>query len=338
MAEVYFYEAFEEEAAALRACLPAELEAGFTAATVQEAGHAEPPAPVIGIRTQSALPVAWAPRLRAILSRSTGYDHLLAYRAATGNGDVRLGYLPLYCARAVAEQAMLLWMALLRRLPAQQAALPVFRRDGLTGGECRGRRLVVVGVGHIGREVVDIGRGLGMEVSGVDLVERYPDVNYAAPESALPEADVVVCAMNLTENNRCYFDERRLRSCRRGAIFVNIARGELTSAAVLLRLLEEGVLGGAGLDVYGDEGELAVALRAGGTEVRGGEAAAVLALARRHDAVLTPHNAFNTAESVRRKAEQSAEQLAVLRNTGRFQWEAPAPAAPRAGSRRRRRG
>jgi len=331
MADVWFYEAFEEEAAALRACLPADLEAGFSAATVQETGHAEPPAPVISIRTQSAIPAAWAPRLRAILSRSTGYDHLSACRAATGKRDVALGYLPLYCARAVAEQAMLLWTALLRRLPAQQAAWPVFRRDGLTGGECRGRRLAVVGVGNIGREIAGIGRGLGMEVIGVDLVERWPELDYAPPETALPRADVVVCAMNLTDENRGYFDERRLRGCRRGAIFVNIARGELASAAVLLRLLEAGQLGGVGLDVYADEGRLAVALRSGGA-APGEEAAAVLALARRPDAVLTPHNAFNTAEAVRRKAEQSAEQLAALRTTGRFKWEAPPPAGPRAGS------
>ena len=51
--------------------------------------------------------------------------------------------------------------------------------------------------------------------------------------------------------------------------------------------------------------------------------AATLALAARPDAILTPHNAFNTRESVERKSAQSIEQLEHLRRTGRFLWPVP---------------
>jgi D-lactate dehydrogenase len=127
--------------------LPPQISAGYTDATIQEAGHASPPARLVSIRTQSQIPLAWAPELDAILSRSTGYDHLAAY-AATTEAPLALGFLPLYCHRAVAEQAMLLWMALLRRLPRQIAQFRTFHRDGITGGECAGRTLVVVGRSH----------------------------------------------------------------------------------------------------------------------------------------------------------------------------------------------
>ena len=132
MVDVWFYEAFQEEADELRSLLPAGISAEYTPATIQETGHAAPPAKLISIRTQSQIPLQWAPQLDAILTRSTGYDHLRAYAAATG-ATLGLGYLPLYCHRAVAEQAVLLWMALLRRLPVQMKQFHTFHRDGITG-------------------------------------------------------------------------------------------------------------------------------------------------------------------------------------------------------------
>lgn len=322
--DVVFYEAFAEEEAALRRYLPGDLRARFTWRTVQEAGDRLPPAPVVSIRTQSALPVAWGPHLRAVLTRSTGYDHLTAYRAASRSA-LECGYLPLYCSRAVAEHAMMLWMALLRRLPRQMRQFAAFHRDGLTGRECRGRTLVVVGVGNIGHEVADIGRALGMTVLGVDRTRRWNDVTYVTYEDAAPRADVVVAAMDLNPTSRGYFDADRLNRIRRGAVFINVARGELVDPGALLAALEEGPLAGAGLDVYDREPELAVALRAGAGQEASGDAGvqAVLALARRDDVICTPHNAFNTAESVERKAEQSIRQIEHLRTTGHFLWPVP---------------
>jgi D-lactate dehydrogenase len=323
MHDVFFFEAFAEEAEMLRSVLPAGLNAGFTAATIQESPHWNVPAPIVSVRTQSDIPPAWAAGgLRAILSRSTGYDHLIEYRRAT-NTELALGYLPLYCARAVAEQAMLLWMTLLRRLPLQMRHFHSFNRDGLTGRECEGKNLLVVGVGNIGKEVAAIGRSLGMTVRGVDIVKRHPTIDYVAIEEGLASADVVVCAMNLTRDNRGFFHYDMLAGCKRDALFVNVARGEFVSSVDLLRLLEERRLGGVGLDVYCHETVLAGGLRAGMAAGMDPESNATLQLAQRGDVVLTPHNAFNTLESVRRKAAQSIEQVETFRRTGEFKWSVP---------------
>jgi D-lactate dehydrogenase len=320
--DIAFYEAFEEEAQALRRHLPPDLSARFTRDTIQEAGDRQPPAAVISIRTQSIIPGPGAARLRGILSRSTGYDHLAAYRDGVQAAELQLGYLPLYCNRAVAEHAMMLWMALLRRLPRQLRQFAGFQRDGLTGAECRGRTLLVVGVGHIGHEIVDLGRALGMRVLGVDPLRRWDDVTYVSYEDGAPQAEVLVAAMNLTPSSRGFFDQARLERLRPGALFINIARGELADAAALLAGLERGHLAGVGLDVYDQEPELAVALRAGNRQAAPA-LAAVLALSQRDDVVCTPHNAFNTRESVERKSAQSIEQLQHLRRTGRFLWPVP---------------
>ena len=321
MQDVYFYEAFEEEAAALRRLMPEGINAGYTDATIQEAGHAEPPARLISIRTQSQIPLGWAAQLDAILSRSTGYDHLAAYAQATGR-PLALGYLPLYCHRAVAEQAMLLWMALLRRLPRQMRQFHEFHRDGLTGAECEGRTLAVVGVGNIGHEVYSLGRGLGMRVLGVDRDPRHADVEYVSIDDALPQADVLVCAMDLNPSNPGYFDAAKWQRVKRGCIFVNISRGELSPSTALLDALNAGQLRGVGMDVYNHEAELAVALRSKQPS-SDPEVLATLALASRDDCICTPHNAFNSNEAVERKSDHSAQQIVAYLKAGQFLWPAP---------------
>jgi D-lactate dehydrogenase len=318
MPDVYFYEAFEEEANELRHYLPATVSAEYTDLTPQEIGHTTPPARLISIRTQSQVPTAWAAALDGILSRSTGFDHLLAYAAAAGP-RVALGNLPLYCHRAVAEQAMLLWMALLRRLPRQMRQFHDFHRDGLTGAECQGRTLVVVGVGYIGYETYRIGQALGMQVLGVDRIQGHADVNYVDIESALPQADVIVCAMDLNETNRGYFDMAKWARVKPGAVFVNISRGELSPSTALLEALSAGLLSGVGLDVYDHEADLAVALRTKTTPCSP-EALAALELASRDDCICTPHNAFNSLEAVDRKSEHSVQQIRAFLETGQFLW------------------
>ncbi|MEI7835224.1 MAG: NAD(P)-dependent oxidoreductase [Planctomycetota bacterium] len=319
---MFFYEAFAEEADAIRRLLPPNVRAELTWQTPQEAGHAahaNPPARVISIRTQSSIPPVWAGQIDAILARTTGYDHMLSLRRGLAR-PVVLGHLPLYCARAVAEQAMLLWTALLRRLPLQMRQFGSFARDGLTGSECKGRCVLVVGVGNIGSQVVRIAQGLEMTALGVDVVRRHDFVRYASIEEGLAQADVVVCAMNLTPANAGYFGHTRLNACRPGAVFVNVARGELSPSADLLRLLEEGRLGGVGLDVYEEENALAVALRQGDVSARANSPAiaATLALAAHPNVILTPHNAFNTRESLARKAAQSVESILHFLKAGVF--------------------
>ena len=159
--DVMFYEVFEEEEKLLRRYLPRRIKAGFTRKTIQGKGSRRAPASLISIRTQSVIPPAWAKSLLGILTRSTGYDHLREYRIRHAP-QMSCGYLPLYCARSVAEHAILVMMALLRRLKKQMKQFNRFHRDGLTGGECLGRCLLVIGVGHIGQEVVKLARGVGM--------------------------------------------------------------------------------------------------------------------------------------------------------------------------------
>lgn len=319
--DVFFYEAFAEEEAAIRRYLPDHITAGFTWKTIQEYGENHPPAPIISLRTQSHIPEDWVTHLSGILSRSTGYDHLRAYRNSFAP-NLPLGYLPLYCHRAVAEQAMMLWMGLLRKLPQQLENFRTFHRDGLTGRETAAKTLLVVGVGNIGYEVVRIGKGLDMDVLGVDLSHDRSDVAYVDIEEGLQKADICVCAMDLSEENAGYFSQARLEQAKPGMLFINISRGELSPSAVLWPLLASGHLGGVAIDVFDEEKKLAHALREG-VPATHPEVQATLQIASHPKGICTPHNSFNSEEGVDRKASQSVEQVDYFLQESTFIWQAP---------------
>ncbi len=306
--DIFFYEAFEEEAPALRRHLDPAWRAGFTPQTIQETGDTAPPAPVISIRTQSVIPPAWAAKLRGIQTRATGYDHIIAFQRAAKNFPP-CGSLPKYCGRAVAEHAAMMMLALLRRLPRQIEQFNRFHRDGLTGREVQYKTLLVAGAGDIGGHIANIGRGLGMNVLAADIVHRHFNLHYLTLDEGIRVADVIVCSMNLTSENLGLLGYDRLRRARPGCIFINVSRGEISPPEDLERLLDENILGGVGLDVFEDEPGLATALRQP-HENDAPAYEAVRTLRERDDVILTPHNAFNTVESTERKSLESARELA----------------------------
>ncbi|MBI5416108.1 MAG: hydroxyacid dehydrogenase [Candidatus Omnitrophica bacterium] len=321
MFDVVFYEAFEEERAALKKFLGKNIHARFAAGTVQESGGRLPPARLISVRTQSRIPPAWAQQLDGIFTRSQGYDHLLAYRRATGK-NIACGYIDEYCSRAVAEQAVLAMMALLRKLKKQLVSFEKFSRDGLTGSECRGRRALVVGVGNIGAQIVDIARGLRMEVRGVDPRHRLKSIHYVSLKKGLEWADVIFCSCALTDSTTNLLDYAALRGVRKGAIFINVARGEISPAQDMERLLARGILGGVALDVFDGEDRLADYLR-GSRRGADEKTRAVLRLQGRDDVLLTPHNAFNSREALEAKARLSAQAVRHFLRKGAFPHAIP---------------
>jgi D-lactate dehydrogenase len=327
MLSAVFYEAFEEEEKILRNVLPKEFKYLFTWKTIQESGHEVPPAKIISTRTQSRFPVEWADKLTAIITRSTGYDHVADYLLQT-RASVAAAYLPEYAARPVAEQALMMWTALLRNLTVQRKSFETFHRDGLTGREIRKRRITVIGVGRIGGEIVDIAHGLKMQVLGVDIkprteMEKQYGLKYVSLKEGLKNADIAVCALPLTELTRGMLNYKTLKAMPGNSIFINVGRGEVSPSQDLLKLSDEGILGGIGLDVYDFEKELASVLRDGTDlsklkpEARK-SVTAVLKLMKNQNVILTPHNAFNTEESVERKSLRTAENLAAFLKTGKF--------------------
>ena len=335
---VFFFECFKEEEKKFRLYLEdiRNINAQYTELTIQEwlvqTDMAKPvqeqsktdilihcPTDLISIRTQSIVPERWinSGTLKGILSRSTGYDHLQRYGTVSGIG---LGYLPHYCSRSVAEHATVLWMSLLKKIPQQREQWKTFNRNNLTGREFMSKNILVVGVGNIGYQVIEIAKRIGLNALGVDINKKHSNVKYVNLKHGLKRADIIVCCMNLTPNNRDYFEYGVLKKAKKGVIFVNVSRGELSPCQDLLLLIKEGHLGGVGMDVYPNENGFAVKLRNGIENDLTEEDMAILEMSTYQNVILTPHNAFNSEESLDRKVKDSITQTVNFLETGGFVW------------------
>lgn len=122
-----------------------------------------------------------------------------------------------------------------------------------------GKRMLVAGVGPIGRAVGRVCGELGMVVRGVGSTARGGDevfrVVFGADElaDACSWADYVVNVLPGTERTRHLFDGDTFAAMRPSTRFVNVGRGSTVDEAALVHALQEGALGGAALDVFEEE-------------------------------------------------------------------------------------
>jgi phosphoglycerate dehydrogenase-like enzyme len=122
-----------------------------------------------------------------------------------------------------------------------------------------GKRVVVVGVGPIGRAIGRNAIALGMDVRGVGRTARRGDELFGEVlgsdrlREALGWADYVVDVLPGTEATHHTFDDEAFAAMRPGARFLNVGRGSTVDEAALVRALGEGRLSGAALDVFEEE-------------------------------------------------------------------------------------
>jgi len=124
--------------------------------------------------------------------------------------------------------------------------------------EIHGSRWLIVGLGNIGQRVGKIARGFDAHVTGVkrrqgENLHADQVITYSDLAAHLPDADVVVLACALTEQTRHLFDEQMLRLMKPTSVLVNIARGGVIDEPGLIKVLDDGVIDHAVLDVFAVE-------------------------------------------------------------------------------------
>jgi D-3-phosphoglycerate dehydrogenase len=242
--------------------------------------------------------------LRVIARTGIGYD-AIDVAAATARG-IAVCNTPDGPTVSTAEHAVALMLMVAKGVKGAEAALI----SGTTAGyyarhegiELAGRLLGLVGFGRIARRVAAIAESIGMRVV---VFDPYVDpasiprgiVRVEMLDDLLGVADVVSVHVPLTDDSREMFGARRFASMKRGAVFVNTARGGLVDQNALLAALDAGQLVGAGLDVTTPE-----------------PLPPDHPLLGRDDVVVTPHVASATADGkVRILRAAVDEAMAVLR-------------------------
>lgn len=150
--------------------------------------------------------------------------------------------------RAVAEAALLLMLALVRRLPEAQRALAAVDIGAPTGTELCGKTLGIIGLGRAGSALARIAEGLGMRVIATTSKSTAAELG-----DLLSAADIISLHVPLTAKTRGLIDAAALARTRRGALLINCARGAVIDRAALEAALDSGHLAGVGLDTVWNE-------------------------------------------------------------------------------------
>lgn len=190
----------------------------------------------------------------------------------------------------VADLALGLMLSVMRRIGEADRYLragawekkPFPMATGLTGKTCG-----LVGLGNIGRAIAMRAEACGMRPV-YHGPRRKPDVNYPffeSVETLAGEADCLVVACPDRPETRNLVNARVIKALGPGGFLVNIARGSVVDEGALIAALKEGVIAGAGLDVFPDEPRVSPALRA------------------MDNVVLTPHIGTSTNEIRQERSE-----------------------------------
>jgi D-3-phosphoglycerate dehydrogenase len=161
---------------------------------------------------------------------------------------------------STAELTLALMLALARNVSAADAAMKAERwdRKAFAGVELCGKRVGIVGLGRIGREVATRCRALGMDVQGHDpfvspAVAESAHVRLRPLEEILATSDFLTLHTTLTPETRHLLGSESLARVKPGVRIVNAARGELVDDEALLAALDAGRVAGAALDVFSQE-------------------------------------------------------------------------------------
>ena len=183
----------------------------------------------------------------------TGVDHVDL--AAAEELGITVSNTPGYGAPYVSEHALALALAVSRQIVQNDRRI---REGGWAAGfidELYGKTLGVVGTGAIGRRMVQLGQGIGMNVVAwtfnptTERAQEY-GVEFLDLSELLRVSDVVSLHVALTPDSMGMIAREQLALMKPTAILVNVARGAVVDEAALIEALRNGAIGGAGLDVF----------------------------------------------------------------------------------------
>ena len=237
--------------------------------------------------------------VKTILLRCAGYDNV-DLKAAEGRFDVMR--VPSYSPAAVAEFALTLLMAVNRCVhKAYQRTRDFnFSINGLMGMTLRGKTIGVVGTGKIGRTMVEILQGFGMEILAYD---PYPTegikANYVSKEELFRRSDIITFHCPLTDDTRHMVNAETIGMMKDGSIIVNTSRGAIVDTTALVEALKAGKFAGVALDVYEEEDEYFFEDRSNEI-ISDDELSRLLTFP---NVLVTSHQAFFTTEAMKAIAE-----------------------------------
>ncbi len=209
-------------------------------------------------------------------------------------------------ATTTAEQAVAMMFAVSRMIPQATMSMKEGKWDkkSFVGRELTNKTLGVIGVGNIGKIVAERALGLKMKVIGFDPfltpeAAAQMGIELVTLDDLFRRSDYITIHVPLTDKTRNLINKDSFAKMKKGVFLINCARGGIVNEADLLAALEEGKVGGAGLDVFEKE-----------------PPPTDYALVKHPRVVCTPHLGASTDEAQLNVAIEVAEQIVNYFATG----------------------
>jgi D-3-phosphoglycerate dehydrogenase len=194
-----------------------------------------------------------APRLIAIGAFCIGTNQI-DLKTATDRG-IAVFNAPYSNTRSVVELAVGEMIMLIRNIFPKSVGMHAGKWDKSANNsfEVRGKKLGLLGYGHIGTQLSVIGEALGMEVYFYDIVDKMPIGNakkLRSLDELLQVADVLSMHIDGRKDNKNVIGKREFGLMKDGVVFLNLARGHVVDVEALVEALKSGKVSGAGVDVF----------------------------------------------------------------------------------------
>lgn len=197
--------------------------------------------------------------VKLIALRSAGFNNVDIAAAA---GKIKVVRVPEYSPHAIAEHTLALMLCLNRKI--HRAFLRTrdsnFSLHGFLGFDMYQKTVGVIGTGKIGRTVVGVMKGLGMNVIAYDVFPnndfaKQIGIEYVPLDEIYKKSDIITLHCPLTKETEHMINEDSIDKMKNGVMIINTGRGKLINTKHLIEGLVSGKVGYAGLDVYEEEGE-----------------------------------------------------------------------------------
>ncbi|HVG15698.1 MAG TPA: phosphoglycerate dehydrogenase [Chitinophagaceae bacterium] len=216
---------------------------------------------ILGIRSKTQITptvIEAATKLQAIGCFCIGTNQV-NLKAATEHG-IAVFNAPYSNTRSVAELVIAASILLIRKILDKNVAAHKgqWNKDASGSHELRGKTLGIIGYGNIGAQVSVLAEALGMKVIFYDVETKLPMGNASDVKTLkdlMSEADVITLHVPETSQTKNLINKNNLKYCKKGAIIINYARGEVMDLDALRKAIEGGQVGGAAVDVFPIEPE-----------------------------------------------------------------------------------
>jgi len=198
-------------------------------------------------------------KVKLIALRCSGYNNVDLKAAAN---KIQVARVPAYSPNAIAEHTVALMLSLNRKIHRAywRTRDSNFSLGGLMGFDMYQKYAGVVGTGKIGKVLIKILSGFGMQVLAYD---PYPDnefaeetgCSYVGLDDLFQKSDIISLNCPLTKETEYMINIKTIEKMKDGVMIINTGRGKLIRTADLIGGLKSGKIGSAGLDVYEEEAE-----------------------------------------------------------------------------------